>query len=338
MTEKRIIIVLTCMTMLVACSSGAYAINSKAGTYAYSFLKIPVGAKAPAMGGANTGLADDESALYYNPAGITQIPGSAVSASYNNYLAGIQGGFLTYIAPWGKRAKLGFAVNYLNYGTMVKTDSTGLSHGDFSGGDLALSLTAAWRWPTESGAEYENEEVPYDETGFPRQWSGLSLGITTKFVYEGFDEYSSDALAVDLGLIYGLRDNRTRFGISASNLGFQMRSLSKEHKDALPAILRAGIGHHLKAAPLVVSGDVVKPLDNDPYVAAGLNFVQFHPLSVRAGFSTVGKNFKTDSSKDNLAGLSFGVGIVLNKFVFDYAFIPYADIGSSHRIAISSRW
>jgi hypothetical protein len=338
MIEKRILIVLTCAMLLLTFSSGAYAINSKAGTYAYSFLKIPVGAKASAMGGAHTGLADDESALYYNPAGITQIPGSAVSASYNNYLAGIQGGFLTYIAPWGKRAKLGFAINYLNYGTMVKTDSTGASHGDFSGGDLALSLTAAWRWPTESGSEYDNEEVPYDENGLPRQWSGLSLGITTKFVYEGFDEYSSDALAIDLGLIYGLRDNRTRFGLSASNLGFQMRSLSQEHKDALPAILRAGIGHHLKAAPIIVSADAVKPLDNDPFVAAGINFVQFQPLSIRAGFSTTGSNYKTDSDKDKLAGMSFGAGIVLKKFVFDYAFIPYADIGSSHRIAISSRW
>ncbi|MBU1320614.1 MAG: hypothetical protein KKG33_06565 [candidate division Zixibacteria bacterium] len=338
MTERKMIVVLMCILLLAACHSDASAINSKAGTYAYSFLKVPVGAKAPAMGGAYTGLSDDESALYYNPAGITQIPGSAVSASYNNYVAGIQGGFLSYIAPWGKRAKLGFAINYVDYGSITRTDVDAEIQGDFSGSDIALSVTAAWRWPGDSENGYDNEGNQYDDNGVPRQWSGLSLGLTGKFIYESLDEYNSDALAVDLGLVHGLSDNRTRLGVSASNLGFQMRSLSQEHKDALPAILRAGIGHQLKAAPLIVSADVVKPFDNDIYLSAGLNLVQFQPLSVRAGYSTIGKNYKTDSDKDNWAGLSFGLGILLKKLVFDYAFIPYADIGSSHRIAISSRW
>jgi len=331
-------LLLTIALALLLAQSSALAVNSKAGTYAYSFLKIPVGAKAPAMGGAYTGLSDDESALYYNPAGITQIAGSAVSASYNNYLTDIQGGFLSYITSWGDRGKIGFAFNYLNFGDISKTDSTGSVIGDFGGGDLSVSITAAMRWPSESDDTYDEPEEFVNGYYGRKYWSGLSVGLTAKFVYESIDDYSSDALAVDMGMVYGLKDNRTRMGVSLSNLGFQMKSMSSGHKDSMPAVLRAGFGHQLKAAPFVMSADVVKPFDNDPYVAAGMNFTRLYPLEIRAGYSTLGQDFKTESSKDNWAGLSFGIGLKLSKLVFDYAFVPFADLGNSHRIGISSRW
>ena len=47
--------------------------NSFAGTDAAAFLKKSVGLKAIAMGGAFTSIADDTSAIYWNPAGLAQI-------------------------------------------------------------------------------------------------------------------------------------------------------------------------------------------------------------------------------------------------------------------------
>ena len=55
--------------------------ESDVGTTAYSFLKIGVSAKAQALGGAFVGLADDESAAYYIPAGIIGFNQKAVAAS-----------------------------------------------------------------------------------------------------------------------------------------------------------------------------------------------------------------------------------------------------------------
>jgi hypothetical protein len=71
--------------------------NDKVGTRAYSFLKRSVGARASALGGAFTGMADDESALYYNPAGLRSLHGKHVMFSYQNFIAGINAGFLSYV-------------------------------------------------------------------------------------------------------------------------------------------------------------------------------------------------------------------------------------------------
>ena len=337
--KTRTYIVIACLVAFMAFTTAdSLAINSKAGTFAYPFLKIPVGAKAPAMGGAYTGLSNDVAGLYFNPAGIIQVSGSEISGSYDNYLAGMQAGYLSYLMPWGKKGKLGVAINYLNYGSTPRTDLSGTRTGEFGGSNVAFSLTGAWTLMSGTDDDYELAESRNENEGSLPHWNGLSLGVTAKFVYETLDVYSSDALAVDLGLLYGLKDNRTRIGVSASNLGFQLKGLSSGHKDSMPAILRAGVGHQLKAAPVVISVDAVKPFDNDFIFAAGLNYTNFYPLEIRAGYSTFGQNFKTGSDKDNWGGLSFGFGLGLKKLVFDYAFVPYADLGSSHRVGISSRW
>ena len=47
-----------------------YAVD-KTGTTAAKFLSIGVGSKAVAMGGAFTSIADDATAMYWNPAGLS---------------------------------------------------------------------------------------------------------------------------------------------------------------------------------------------------------------------------------------------------------------------------
>lgn len=48
---------------------------------AFNYQMLPLGQRALGMGGAFTGIADDPSASYYNPAGLALIPDSALSAS-----------------------------------------------------------------------------------------------------------------------------------------------------------------------------------------------------------------------------------------------------------------
>ena len=107
---KKLKMTLLFLLAIVLLISQAYAdINSNAGTTAYSFLKIGVGARALGMGGAFVGLADDQSALYFNPAGLTQIPNRSFSTNYNNYLTDIQSGFIGYIHPFDENIRFGIS-------------------------------------------------------------------------------------------------------------------------------------------------------------------------------------------------------------------------------------
>jgi len=295
-------------------SSFCWGTNSNVGTTAYPFLKIGVGARAGAMGGAFVGLSDDESALYFNPAGLLQLKDRHFITYYNNYISDIQSGFVGYILPYSEKVILGLSINYFNYGSMEETDELGNRLGTFSAGDLCFAFS-------------------YAKNIKPR----LDLGANIKFILENESAqgHSSDALALDLGGFYRHNDERTRFGAVVHNLGFQIKGFTESHKDPLPTVIKLGISHLLKEIPLLVAGDLSFPFDNDVYFSLGGELTYFQPLFLRAGWSSFGKNYKTDSDKDNWAGVSLGFGVNWKKYRFDYAFSSYADLGGIHRITIA---
>lgn len=288
--------------------------DSKVGTTAYSFLKIGIGARSQAMGSAFVGLSDDESALYFNPAGIMQLNGKSFIFSYNNYLTDIQSGFVGFVHPYGDRTRLGAWIDYMNYGSMVETDSTGKRLGTFGAGDLALGLT------------YAQSLSPI-----------FHFGLTGKFIYGKIQDYSSDALAVDLGLLLKFKDQRSRLGLAVRNLGVQLKGYTESHKESLPTVFELGLSHHLRGFPLIFSFDTAKPIDNDYHFDFGGEYLGFKPLFLRVGWTTFGENFKTESDKDNLAGFSGGFGLLWRNYRFDYAYSSFADLGSVHRLTISGQ-
>ena len=301
--------------LLLVAPAGAFAkdINANAGTSAFPFLKINVGARAVAMGGAFTGLADDASSLYYNPAGIAVARDRAI-LGYHNYFVDMQSGFGGYLTHWGRNRTIGIYASYLNYGKILETDRVGTVLNDFSGGDLLLGvsvgMTKGYNW---------------------------SFGGTAKLIYESVHDYSATGAAIDLGVRYAADRERYSFGLAIQNLGFQFSGLGTE-KDKLPLTVRGGGAVHPRGLPLVISGDVIVPIDNDPYVAIGGEYLKLKPLYLRLGWNGFGSNYRVDGSEDNWAGFSFGAGFDYKKMQISYAFTPAADLGESHRITLTHNW
>ena len=67
---RRTVVALGLIGILVPGVASAANIFEKVGTFDGQFLKIPVGARASAMGGAFVGVADDATAVFWNAAGI----------------------------------------------------------------------------------------------------------------------------------------------------------------------------------------------------------------------------------------------------------------------------
>ncbi|MCX6827439.1 MAG: PorV/PorQ family protein [candidate division Zixibacteria bacterium] len=286
--------------------------NSGAGTSVFNFLKIEVAARPTAMGGAFTGLADDEASLFYNPAGIVELDGRRFILGYHNNVFDMQSGFLGYLQPLGQ-GKAAAYINYLNYGDFIRTNAAGEEMGTFSGGDILFA------------AGYASSVSSY-----------VHIGGVAKFIYEKIDCYSSTGVAVDLGVKWFLKNGRTTLGLMVQNIGAQLSGFtSSSSKDPLPLNLRGGFSSRLRGLPLLIAGDVVMPSDNDIYFALGTEYLNLKPLFLRLGWTMFGSNYKTHSSKDNLAGFSAGLGIEYKRIQISYALSPQAELGTSHRITLT---
>jgi len=316
-TSLKTLLVLICLGgMIPATTVNAKDpgdIHDRAGTSAFPFLKINVGARAVAMGGAFTGLADDQSALYYNPAGMVSFEEKVYILGYHNYFTDMQSGFGGYITQWKENLFVGGYISYLNFGNFIGANSLGQETGDFSGGDLLVGSSIAYRLSHT-----------------------YMVGGTLKLMYESIQEYSATGFAVDLGFKYSTNRERYNAGIAIQNLGKQLSALGTE-KNRLPFTIRAGGSIRPKGMPLILVADVVKPIDNDMYLAVGGEYANFEPFYLRLGWNSFGTNFRAAESDDKWAGLALGVGFDIKKMQISYAFAPGAELGESHRITLTGR-
>ena len=235
-------------------------------------------------------------------------------AGYHNYVLDIQSGFVAHTRPLTDKFSGGVFVDYLNFGDFTRTDIDGVPYDEFSGGDFLIGLN-----------------------GSMLIRPGLAVGLNIKYMHEAADSYGSDAFAADVGAMYRLPDSLTTVGFSAYNLGGVVSGYT-DHKDRLPYGVRGGVSHSLRELPLIVAIDGVLPNDNDPYVNVGVEFYKFEPLYLRMGYSLFGENYKTGSSSDGWAGFAAGFGLDIREYHISYAFMPYLDLGSSHRVTITGEF
>ena len=239
----------------------ATAINANAGTTGFNFLKIGVGARAAALGGANTTLAGDLESTAANPAALWGLGRRTVALSLTSYLIDTQAGFLSLATPRGSRV-WGFSINYFAYGSLERTDADGQALGTFSPFDVAAYMTVAQKF-----------------------WKDrLIVGANLKAVYSTIDDFTSDAYMADLGIIIPGPAHGMRLGASISNLGSVRSGFTPNFKDSLPVLVRLGISHQPAHTPLPLRLllDLNVPNDNDAYLSFGAE-INLGGLYIRPG-------------------------------------------------------
>ena len=119
---------------------------------AYNFLRLPVSAHAAALGGDNITLTDDDASLaFHNPALLSSVSDKTIGFNYMNYMSGANMLSASYSLVLADRASLGFGAQYINYGTMRRTDASNVQTGEFSARTLPpppplpICLPTAWR-------------------------------------------------------------------------------------------------------------------------------------------------------------------------------------------------
>jgi len=99
----------------------------------------------------------------------------------------------------------------------------------------------------------------------------------------------------------------------------------------LPLNLKLG-GAYSASRNLLFALDINKPVDNDIILNAGTEYIiEFHgaiSIAARLGYKTDAKGFA------ETAGVTAGTGIKYRDIGFDYAFVPYGELDSTHRISL----
>jgi len=298
---------------------GALARPAAAGTTTgFAFLNLPAGARAAALGGAYTALADDPTAAFWNPAGIaaaTPLTGKDEMAVTGVHHESIQNFRQDLVAATWRRGGDGLSLAFNSHytGGIDGTDAIGNPLGTFGASDFAIA------------GGYAVAVAP-----------GARLGGTLGWVSESIAGVSASTLTFSLGGLYAPA------GVAGLTLGAAVRQIGGSPRFATvdgaegesvsqPFTLAGGASYAGGKPSLrwLLSGEVSKLKGEDVEARAGLEVRPATALALRAGWM-----FGQDAA-DLTAGAGVGVGDV----TFDYAYVPYHDdLGSSHRAGLTARF
>ena len=108
-----------------------------AGYSSANFLKIGMGARAAAMADSFTAVADDATAIYWNPAGLALVNGTSLSTTHGQWLQGVSNDFfaLSHQLEGNSVLGLGFINQSVHNFTSAQEDALG----NYSGQGSAVS-------------------------------------------------------------------------------------------------------------------------------------------------------------------------------------------------------
>ncbi len=332
----------TVIGLLVFAASAVFAQGNsdKNGTTAAQFLKIGVGARPMAMGGAFAAQADDAFSMYWNPAGITKVNRVTLSGVQTNWFADVEHQFLGIVLPVDASSSIGF------YGIFLNMDPIQITTIDD---------------PHGTGEFYEASDLAIGVTYARRPVEFLSLGISAKFIHQQIHNETASTFAFDVGSILDIPWHGMKLGMNFSNFGGRLklngRDLIKEfdlNPDNtlntgvetrlatqgwdLPVNFRVGISTDLVGGDaafvqnetnrITFSMDGNHPGDAAEYLNFGLEYSFNEILQLRGGYR----------ANRDLEKFFYGVGLNIptggtSSFTFDYALASYGELDYVHIFA-----
>ena len=298
----------------VLAASPAAALNimtGGAGTSGADFMTVGVGARALAMGQAFTAVdtGADANAANWNPGALGFVDKPNVTASYNALFADENQGYLGYAAPTGKGGGVwGAGINYLMVSNIEKrAGDTENPDATFSNQNYALGVSYAKAFGDR-----------------------LSLGGTLKYVHSSFDTLSENAMAVDFGALMRTPVDNLTFGAAMRNLG------SNIGPDSMPLTIKGGVAYKMLSKKLLLDSDINwLETERRAYWSLGGEYWISPNLAARGGYEF---GHGADQLQSRIVGLGVGIGLKISGFTMDYAFMPYGDLGSTHRVTLGLRF
>ena len=325
---------------LIISISSLYSVN-KTGTTSAKFLSIGVGSAAVGMGGAFTSVANDATALYWNPAGIGYYNTRELYINHASWIADISFDYVAFTSPVGSKSAIGLSVIAV---TMDEMDVTKYDNEDtgetFRAADYAFGLAFALNLTDR-----------------------FSVGFNGKYIQQTIADSYAKGGAIDIGTMFKTPFG-FRLGTTVSNFGPKLKMsgdnlliaadvnqtiegnnesvtsiLSTDYFN-LPLVLRFGISDEIEINQLlkiILSLDAVSPNDNSNYINAGMALSIFNDaLYLSGGANSL---FLEDNPKE----YSVGIGLRISnksrsKISVNFSFESLKYLGNTQQIGIAIKY
>lgn len=293
-------------------------------TTAYNFLSVPSSSHVYGLGGHNLTIIDDDiNLIEQNPSLLGPEFDHQVGVNYMRYIGETNFAGLRYGQGVSEHGAFAAGIQYFGYGNIQGAAIDGTKTGTFSASDIAFSLTYS-------------HDISDNFRG----------GITAKYLYSKYEDYSAGAVAADLGINYYDPEHEFSASLVAKNLGGQVKKFN-EYKDNLPWDIQVGVSKMLGKAPIRLhltayelarwkspyykiedvnnpNSDLVKKESFGSNLLRHLVFAA-DILPTNNLYLGIGYNYRTRTDmatykRDFMSGLSLAAGLKVRAFGFGAAF------------------
>lgn len=275
--------------------SRIHGAEEETGGYAGAFLQGGIGARAIALGNTFSAIADDGSALFWNPAGLPLINRYELSIMHSMMFEDRAKNYASVNLPMDGLAVsagwLGF-----NVSDIQERNNQGQLIGHFSDSENLFLLGAG-------------------VTIISNRLMRFNLGFTGKYFYHSLYNFQATGFGGDVGGLFRMKVpgliKAIGVGVVAQNIGSNMQWDTESNYEAvIPMTIRAGAMVDMALLPFRVTVDMEKHEKQDMRLHYGAEYGILNTIFLRAGMN--------DTKLSAGAGLK--LGFASTRFLVDYAF------------------
>ncbi|HEU4725754.1 MAG TPA: PorV/PorQ family protein [Candidatus Eisenbacteria bacterium] len=308
----RIAIAIVMVLLLPLQAMGAQ-IFEKVGTLGGQSLKIGVGARAAAMGDAYVAIADDATAVYWNPAGIARLSGQSISINHTAWPAEILFDQAAYV----------FNVKWIP--GMIGVNVRALT--------MSRDKVRTTYLPDGTGETFDAGEWAYGLTYARALTDKFSAGLSINYIQTGLDDVTGKSTTFDFGTLYDVGILGAKIGMSIQNIGSDMTFIDETVK--MPVFFRVGGSFSVLQrgeSRLLTSAEFTHPPDNSEKLNLGAEYAFHDYLFLRGGYKM---NYDTEGLTAGF-GVKFPLTLVKSSVArLDYAYSDLKFLSQAHRVSVN---
>lgn len=330
--------ILSAGIFLVLASGLSFAGGTKVGKYAGEFIAIGVGGRALGMGGAFVALANDATAGYWNPAGLSRIRYPEMALMHDERYGGLVNyDYGAVVFPTGTRSSIGFSLIRLGIDGIPDTREALYDASSPDGRSIYDIYYPNARIDPNRVTYFSAADWAFFFSYARLLSEDFAYGANVKIIRRDLGENSAMGIGFDLGAHLRLME-KLALGINLQDITTTLVAWDTGTKELISPTAKVGGVYFIDlfGGRLASAIDFDIRFENRKFASTA----NLGPVSadLHAGFEYDFKNLVAiRGGYNDVKQFTLGAGIHLPKLDIDYSFVKFNrqdQLGNTHRISL----